>query len=151
MRVEQQVGGEEYDGKASRDGRHAYAEGQLGIEQAAPPVRIRTARTGRHDEQSDAHGVGKAVVPQREDGEVSEERHEDELHHHPRYDGPPVVELVAQVLHVDRGRHTKDEEEEEEVGCYFGHRVERARHAVVVAAASFGDILQGAAALLPEG
>ena len=76
------------------------------------------------------------MVPQREDGEVPEERHEDELHHHSRDDGPPVVELVAQVLHVDRGRHAKDEEEEEEVGCYFGQRVERARHAVAAIAAA---------------
>lgn len=50
--------------------------------------------------------------------------------------GPLVVQLVLQVLHVYRRRHAKDEEEEQEIGGYFGERVERTRHVLVGAAAS---------------
>mmetsp|Transcript_2324 Transcript_2324/g.5372 ORF Transcript_2324/g.5372 Transcript_2324/m.5372 type:complete len:422 (-) Transcript_2324:282-1547(-) len=125
--VQEQVGRQHDGTDQGRNGRHGDAQGQVGIEHAAPPVGVTPAGTGRDDEEAESHGLREAAVFQEQDGEVAQQGHDDELGGDSGEDGEFVVHLFAEVGHFDGGGHAEDEEEEEGGGQDLGQHVEPRR------------------------
>lgn len=122
--VQEQIGRQHDGADQGGNGRHGDAQGQVGVEHAAPPIGVTPAGTGRDDEEAERHGLREAAVLQEQDGEVAQQGHDEELGGDPGEDGEFVVHLFAEVGHFHGGGHAEDEEEEEGGGQDLGQHVE---------------------------
>jgi hypothetical protein len=87
------------------------------------PIAVTSPRTARNDQQGDAHGC---IQFQHGNYEESNKGQNNELQGNARQEGVPIPQLALHFLDVDGGRHSKDQEKEEDGRRDFGEQ----RHGV---------------------
>mmetsp|Transcript_40027 Transcript_40027/g.93968 ORF Transcript_40027/g.93968 Transcript_40027/m.93968 type:complete len:332 (+) Transcript_40027:150-1145(+) len=116
--VENEVGvgeegqGEHDDGHQGGHRGHGDRQRQVGVEDGAPPVRIRPPRRAGDDEQSHPDGL---VQIQHLHDQKPQEGHEYELQSHAQQNRLAIFQLSGEAVDVHRRGHAEDQGKQEEV------------------------------------
>mmetsp|Transcript_47523 Transcript_47523/g.107728 ORF Transcript_47523/g.107728 Transcript_47523/m.107728 type:complete len:353 (+) Transcript_47523:3676-4734(+) len=108
--VQEQVDGEHEGRDHGRGGRHGHRQGDVGVEQRAPEVRVAPARARDHDQQG---GPIHRIEPEGLDHQEPDEGEQEKLAAQPDQNPVPPLEPGFEAFHVHRGREPEDKQRKE--------------------------------------